>query len=134
MGEKGFEPLQPYGHWILSPTCIPFHHSPKNPFPFSILFLEARTGIAPVYVVLSRKKFLEVAVGVAPTHRGFADRSLSYLGTPPKFLRDPAPNVVFLRRNSSGSRRTSSRSFSIGKELLKKNPHSGQTTSLNPLG
>src|SRR3989338_7867414 len=27
-GKKGVEPLQPFGHRILSPACMPFHHLP----------------------------------------------------------------------------------------------------------
>jgi len=28
VGEGGFEPPHPFGHWLLKPACLPFHHSP----------------------------------------------------------------------------------------------------------
>ena len=30
MGKVGVEPTQPYGHRILSPACMPFHHLPNE--------------------------------------------------------------------------------------------------------
>ena len=30
MGGEGIEPSRPFDQRILSPSCIPFHHSPKN--------------------------------------------------------------------------------------------------------
>ena len=29
MGKEGVEPSRPFGHRILSPACIPFHHLPS---------------------------------------------------------------------------------------------------------
>ena len=62
LGEKGFEPLRPFSHWILSPTCIPFHHSPS------------------LTISYPNQVNMEAAIGFEPMHNGFADRPLKPLG------------------------------------------------------
>lgn len=59
MGKVGVEPTRPCSHWILSPTCMPFHHLPttyrNNPLTLQSSInvrLKARAGIEPAIVIL----------------------------------------------------------------------------------
>jgi hypothetical protein len=36
VGEGGFEPPHPFGHWLLKPACLPFHHSPVGAASFAV--------------------------------------------------------------------------------------------------
>ena len=51
MGEVGVEPTQPfYGQRILSPSCLPFHHSPNG----SIIYKSGSFGVrASILYILS---------------------------------------------------------------------------------
>ena len=55
MGEEGIEPSRPFSQRILSPSCIPFHHSRKNLlvlFVFSIFLETFASASFLLFVVL----------------------------------------------------------------------------------
>ena len=85
VGEEGLEPSSPQGQRILSPPCMPFHHS-----PVSTRFRSPdRTRIEAALSTPQNpsKKIMEAAPGLEPGDEGFAGLCLTNLAMPPPLNR-----------------------------------------------
>lgn len=81
VGEEGLEPSSPWGQRILSPPCMPFHHSPLSN-PIRPRARPETSALFPRFFPEHEEK-MEAAPGLEPGDEGFAGLCLTNLAMPP---------------------------------------------------